>query len=135
MEEIVWEIQKIMDRLRISVTQKDMKEFAYHLSLFSGIVWDLFRAKEAAELKHKIEEEKEIQKLVKWWLSHNKAKNDAQVKMMKYEIKEKEALSEYKKSVLLKESYVNYMWICKQELTDWWAVDMMANVFSNISDD
>jgi hypothetical protein len=36
--------------------------------------------------------------------------------------------------LLLKESYVNFMWICKQEQWDWQTTDALTNVFSNIND-
>lgn len=135
MIEIIKEIEEVMKRLRVSVSQRDMKELAYNISIFSWMVWDMFRQQEATELKYKIEESKLIDKLVKSWVSHNKAKEDAKVKLTKYAIEQSKAKSEYKKAMLLKESYTNFMWICKQDLADWWNTDIMANAFSNIRDD
>lgn len=131
---VITEINSIMSRLRTSTTQRDMKDFAYYISLFSWFVWDLFRVKEASELKYKIALDKETSSNTKAGIAYNKAEKEAKIKLHWLLIKATEANTEYKKALLLKESYVNFMWICKQEQWDWQTTDTLTNVFSNISD-
>ncbi len=132
---IISNIQELSEKMRASCNVSDLKNFAYHIAELSYECWELYTNKERAEVNYKIKLWEETDKLVKTWLSYNKAQQQAEQTCSPLYVKSKKALSEYKKSMLIKEAYVNFMRACKLEISEWKSTDIMWNAFSNINID
>ena len=133
-EDCITELQNVAATIRKKTTPKLIKELAYLLTIFSAHCWDLYRMQESTEVKYKIGLKKAIDKLVQKWLSYNKAENEVEVLMLKDYTNSKKAASDYKAALLIKESYINFMWAAKIELSSDSNAEIMGNVFSNIKD-
>ena len=127
-------INDIMSQIRTRTTPKNLKELAYFIMQFSGICWEYYSIKEWSDVKYKIERNRLIDSLVQKWLSYNKAEKEVEVLVQQLYIESKKAESDYKKAILLKEAYVNFMRAAKLDMNEWVTSEMVSNAFSNISD-